>query len=147
VLVDEGRPAGVVLMSARSADLLDWRLGNLCRIAHVRAGPALSRGAARGPIDVNAGRAPSRFLDQVAGEAARLAGERGWERLLIAGDLRRTRPLVNALPSWLRQRAVLGSRHLTEIDGPVLAVAVAERLASEHAEQPVALARAQRSAS
>ena len=155
-LIDEGRPAGVVLTSARSADLLDWRLGDLRRVTHVRAGPALPYGERPGPVVVNAGRAqqitPMRelqarrerethrhFVDHVAGEAARLAGARGWERVLIAGDRRLTRPLADALPNWLRENAVLDSRHLTEVDGPVLAIAVAERLACERAERHLAL--------
>jgi hypothetical protein len=36
---------------------------------------------------------------------------------------------------------VRDSRHLTEIDGPVLAVAVAERLAGERAERHLELVR------
>ena len=36
---------------------------------------------------------------------------------------------------------VLDSRHLTDVDGPVLAIAVADRLASERAERHLALAR------
>jgi hypothetical protein len=162
-LIDEGRPAGVVLTSARSADLLDWRLGDLCRVSHVRAGPALSYGERPGPVVTNAGRAQQtaamrelqarrerethrHFLDQVAEETARLAGGRGWERILIAGDRRLTRPLVDALPNSLGQRARLDSRHLTEVDGPVLAIAVAERLASGRAERHLALARRIRNA-
>jgi release factor family 10 len=153
-LIDEGRPAGVVLTSARSADLLDWRLGNLCRVSHVRAGPALPGGERSGADVANASRTPRRelqarrerethraFVDQVAGEAARLARGRSWERILIAGERRLTRPLFEALPNWLSQNAVLDSRHLTEVDGPVLAIAVADRLASERAERHIALAR------
>ena len=157
-LIDEGRPAGVVLISARSADLLDWRLGHLRRVSHVRGGPALPYGERFGAVVANASRAqqsaPTRertarrdrethrhFVDQVGGEVARLAGARDWERILIAGDRRHTRPLADALPNWLRQNVVLDSRHLTDVDGPVLAIAVADRLASERAERHLALAR------
>jgi hypothetical protein len=157
-LIDEGRPAGVLLISARSADLLDWRLGYLHRVSHVRVGPALAYGERSGAIVANASRAqqsaPTRerdarrerathrhFVDQVAEEAARLAGARDWERILVAGDRRLTRPLTDALPTWLSQNAVLDSRHLTHVDGPVLATAVADRLASERAERHLALAR------
>jgi hypothetical protein len=48
-LIEEGRPAGVVLTSSRSADLLEWRLGDLRRVKHVRAGPALAHGEPPGP--------------------------------------------------------------------------------------------------
>jgi hypothetical protein len=157
-LIDEGRPAGVLLISARSADLLDWRLGYLRRVSHVRVGPALPYGERSGAIVASASRAQQsaptrerdarrerdthrRFVDQVAREAARLAGARDWERVLIAGDRRLTRPLTDALPNWLSQNAVLDSRHLTHVDGPVLAIAVADRLASERAERHLALAR------
>lgn len=162
-LIDEGRPAGVVLTSSRSADLLEWRLGDLRRVSHVRAGPALHHGERPGPVVARAGRAQQitpmreqqsrrererrhRFLEDVAVEAAHLAGERGWERILIAGEQRLTGPLVDALPNWLRQKVVHDSRHLTEVDGPVLAIAVAERLARERTERHLALARRVRNA-
>jgi len=45
-------------------------------------------------------------------------------------------PLVTALPKpATSERVVHDSRHLAEIDGSVLAVAVAERLAGEPAER------------
>ena len=123
-LIDEGRPAGVVLTSSRSADLLEWRLGDLRRVRHVRAGPALAHGGRPGPVVARAGRAQQitpmreqqsrrgrehrhRFLEDVAVQAVHLAGERGWERILIAGDQRLIGPLVDALPNWLRQKVVL----------------------------------------
>jgi hypothetical protein len=162
-LIDEGRPTGVVLTSSRSAELLDWRLGDLRRVSHVRAGPALAHGERPGPVVAQAKRAQQitpmrelhsrrererhhRFLADVAVDATRLAGERDWERTLIAGEQRLIGPLVNALPNRLRQNVVRDSRHLTEIDGPVLAVAVAERLAGERAERQLELVRRVRDA-
>jgi hypothetical protein len=162
-LIDEGRPAGVVLTSSRSADLLEWRLGDLRRVRRVRAGPALAHGERPGPVVARAGRAQQitpmreqqsrrererrhKFLEEVAIDAAQLAGERDWERILIAGDQRLIGPLVEALPNCLRHNVVHDSRHLTEIDGPVLAIAVAERLARERTERHLALARRVRDA-
>jgi hypothetical protein len=69
-VIDEGRPAGVVLTSARSADLLDWQLGDMCRISHVRAGPALASGEAPGPVVARQPRA-TRDADARAAYAAR----------------------------------------------------------------------------
>ena len=162
-LIDEGRPAGVVLTSARSADLLEWRLGDLRRVGHVRAGPALAHGERPGPVVARAGRAQQitpmreqqsrrerecrhRFLKDVAVEAAQFAGDRGWERILVAGEQRLVGPLVDALPNGLRQSVVRDSRHLTQIDGPLLELAVAERLARGRAERHRALARRVRDA-
>jgi hypothetical protein len=156
-LIEEGRPAGVVLTSSRSADLLEWRLGDLRRVKHVRAGPALAHGEPPGPVVAHGWRAQHitpareqqsrrererhhRFLEDVAVEAVHLAGERGWERVLVAGDPRLIGRLVDALPNWLRQNVVRDSRHLTGIDGPVLAFAVAERFARDRAERHLALA-------
>jgi hypothetical protein len=82
-----------------------------------------------------------RFVEQLGGEAVRLARAGGWERLLVAGDGRLTRPLLEALPRWLSKNALRDSRHLTAVDGPVLTIAVADRLASERAERHLALAR------
>jgi hypothetical protein len=162
-LIDEGRPAGVVLTSSRSADVLEWRLGDLRRVRHVRAGPALTHGERPGPVVARAGRAQQitpmreqrsrrecerrhRFLEDVAVETVHLAGERGWERILIAGEQRLIGPLIDTLPNSLRRKVVRDSRHLTEIDGPVLAIAVAERLARERTERHIALARRVRDA-
>jgi hypothetical protein len=47
-LIDRGRPAGVVLTSSRLAELLDWRMGDLHRVTHVRAGPVLEQRRAAG---------------------------------------------------------------------------------------------------
>ena len=124
----------------------------------MRAGPALLHGERPGPVVAQTKRAqhntPMRelhsrnererhhcFLKGVAAEAARLAGDHDWERILIAGDRRSIGPLVNALPNRLRQNVVRDFRHLAEIDGPVLAVAVAERLARERAERHLELVR------
>jgi hypothetical protein len=56
-LIDEGRPTAVVLSSSRSAELLQWRLGDLRRVSHVRAGPALAHGERPGLVVAQAKRA------------------------------------------------------------------------------------------
>jgi hypothetical protein len=86
------------------------------------------------------------LLEQVAAECFRLGEERGWERLLIAGDRRLTGAVADVLPTQLRQTVLIDSRHLTEIDGPVLAIAVAERLGHDRAERHYALAKRARDA-
>lgn len=100
-LLDEGRPAGVVLASAIDARLLEWRLGKLQVLSrlereeleapHERAGqigggppgqfhtPMLEHRQAR-----QRDRA-QRFLDGVADVAGRMAGDRRWERILVSG--------------------------------------------------------------
>lgn len=56
-LIDEGRPAGVILVSGRSADLLGWRLGDLRRVGLVRAEAPALRGQRTEPGIANTGRA------------------------------------------------------------------------------------------
>jgi Bacterial archaeo-eukaryotic release factor family 10 len=147
-LLDEGEPAGVVLTSARQAELLDWRLGELRRLPRVTRAPEEARGHSTTPREQRARRERDRqmrWIDQVAAEVSRLAGEHGWERILISGDERLTRPLVEALPAQLRANALLDAP-LYETDPPALSAAVAERLGQDRAGRNARLSRKVRAA-
>ena len=52
-LLDEGRPAGVVLVSAHAAELLDWRFGDLRPLARVTREFADDGGERPGPLVTN----------------------------------------------------------------------------------------------
>jgi hypothetical protein len=111
-LLDEGRPAGVVLVSAHAAELLDWRLGDLRPLARVTREFADDGGEHPGPLVGERSRRERdremRWMEQVAAEVLHLADEQDWERIVISGDERLTRPLVEALPTRLRDVALLG---------------------------------------
>jgi Bacterial archaeo-eukaryotic release factor family 10 len=161
-LLDEGRPAGVVLVSANAAELLDWRFGDLRSLDPVTRKFADDRGERPGPLVTNsAGARPvtaardqrsrrerdqqMRWMEQVAAEVLHLADEQDWERIVISGDERLTRPLVDALPTRLRDVALLDSRHL-QSDHPALAMDIAERLRQDRAGRNVDLSRRVRTA-
>jgi hypothetical protein len=161
-LLDEGRPAGVVLTSARAAELLDWRLGDLRRLTRVTREFADDAEERPGPIVVSAAGAQfvtrareqrsrrerdrqMRWMEQVAAEVVRLTEEREWERILVSGDERLTVPLVEALPDRLRGVVLLDPRHL-QSDHPALAADVAERLMQDRAGRNVDLSRRVRAA-
>jgi Bacterial archaeo-eukaryotic release factor family 10 len=109
-LLDEGRPGGVVIVSAEAAQLLEWRAGSLqpvCRIeqdyvqaAHERAGQIGGGPAGQYHTPMREQRQSrerhrtQRFLEQVTTVAAELAVERGWERILVSGGERWTDPTV-----------------------------------------------------
>jgi hypothetical protein len=155
-VVDAGRPAGVILINGGSADLLDWRLGQPRRIAHVRPSAPLLRAERPGPVAVHPGRGqqstPMReqrqrrlrahrqqLVEDVAARALELTRSRAWERLLVAGDERVARELFSALPRELRAMATLEGRHLAELEGHGLELALARRLDAARAARDVAL--------
>lgn len=156
-LLDEGRPAGVVLASRGDANLLEWRLGELrwlSRVApreaeapHERSGPvAPSPGGAhttpmREQREARQQNQAHRFVEQVAAAATSLARELGWERVLVSGGERLTEPLVEALPPDLADITIRDARTLAQL-GPVeLAAVVTERLQSDHRQRELLLIR------
>jgi Bacterial archaeo-eukaryotic release factor family 10 len=148
-LLDEGRPAGVVLAAAADARLLEWRLGRLQLLSrleleeleapHERAGqigggppgqfntPMLEHRQAR-----ERDRA-ERFLDRVTAVAASMAGNRRWERILVSGGERWTELVAAKLPGPLHEKAILDTRVLAGLDDGRLLAAVTERLHEDHA--------------
>jgi len=161
-LLDEGRPAGVVLVSAHAAELLDWRFGDLRSLSRVTREFADDGGDRPGPLVTNsAGARPvtaardqrwrrereqqMRSMEQVAAEVLHLADEQDWGRIVISGDERLTGPLVDALPTRLRDVALLDPRHL-QSDHPALAMDIAERLRQDRAGRNVDLSRRVRAA-
>lgn len=147
-LLDEGRPAGVVLASAADARLLEWRLGKLELLSqleqeeleapHERAGqigggppgqfhtPMLEHRQARQRERAQ------RFLPGVAEVAGRMAGDRRWERILVSGGERWTEPVAAKLPEPLHEKVIRDTRVLTGLDEGRLVAAVTERLHEDH---------------
>ncbi|WP_055483271.1 VLRF1 family aeRF1-type release factor [Sphaerimonospora mesophila] len=148
-LLDEGRPAGVILVSGQDARLLEWRLGKLrlvslleqeeAEASHERAGqigggptgqfhtPMLEQRQARQQERAQ------RFLDRVAETATDMMDERRWERILVSGGDRWTQPVAAKLPEALQDRVIQDLRVLTGMDDEGLRSAVTERLHEDHA--------------
>jgi Bacterial archaeo-eukaryotic release factor family 10 len=149
-LLDEGRPAGVVLASRTEARLLEWRLGELIPLQvltselaeppHERSGPVGSRPASRHGTPTGEQRnarerdEAARFIERAAAMASRLARDRGWERLLVSGGEQLTDSLASALPPALQEVALNDRRVLVRLDGPILEEIVTERLTAAHDE-------------
>ena len=149
-LLDEGRAAGVVLVSAEEARLLEWRVGSLqvlrrmeqqyVEAPHERAGQIGGgpEGQFHTPMrDQRQARERDRmqrFLDQVTKAAAELAGDRGWERILVSGGKRWTEPTVARLPQALRDKVFADARVLNGLDDVALAAAVTEWVHEQHTE-------------
>jgi hypothetical protein len=122
-LLDEGRPAGVVIVSADDARLLEWRLGSLRLVSrveheyveapHERAGqigggpPGQFHTPMREQRQARERDRMHRFLDRVTKAATELAGERGWERILVSGH---SRPAPGSVPSRGRPTRDSGPR-------------------------------------
>src|SRR6185295_14466431 len=131
-LLDEGRTAGVVLVSGDEARLLEWRLGRMqlasrmeqeeVEAPHERAGqigggppgqyntPMMEHRKAR-----ERDRA-QRFLDRVAEAVAGLTGERRWERILVSAGDRWTDVLARKLPEQLQDLVLRDTRVLAGLD-------------------------------
>jgi Bacterial archaeo-eukaryotic release factor family 10 len=157
-LLDEGRPAGVVLVSQDEARLLEWRLGEVQELdrmqpavveaPHERSGPVGTSPAPRAYTPKGEQRAARerertlRFLDRVGAFATALAGEHGWERVLVSGGERLTEPLA----ARLKDSLVRDPRLLIQLDEAALSETVTERLRAEHAEREQRLLREVRGA-
>lgn len=149
-LLDEGRAAGVVLVSAEEARLLEWRVGSLQMLRrmerqyveapHERAGQIGGgpQGQFHTPMrEQRQARERDRaqqFLGKVTELAAELASSRGWERILISGGERWTEPTVARFPQALRDKVFPDARILNGLDDGALATAVTEWVHEQHAE-------------
>lgn len=150
-LLDEGRPAGVVLVSAEQARLLEWRLGRLRPLVrmeqeeleapHERAGQIGGGPSGQYHTPMREQRQArqrdraERFLENVVSAAAELAVERRWWRTLVSGGERWTEPVARAFPEHLRDSVIGDRRVLGGLEETPLAAAVTERLHQEYAEQ------------
>lgn len=149
-LLDEGRAAGVVLISAQEARVLEWRAGALqllrrieqpyVQAPHERAGQI--GGGPDGQFNTpmreqRQARDRDRmlqFLDRVADVTADLAGYRGWERILVSGGERWTEPAVARFPRALRDKVFADARIFNGRNDVELAAAVTEWVHDQHAE-------------
>jgi hypothetical protein len=150
-LLDEGRPAGVTVVTAEEARLLEWRLGEVTMVdrmqqgyvqaSHERAGQIGGgpRGQFHTPMreqrESRERDRTHRFLDDVSMRAAELAEKLGWERILVSGGERWTEPLISRFPQTLRDKVVADPRFLHSLDDSALAAAVTEQLYKQHSDR------------
>jgi release factor family 10 len=148
--LEQGRSAGVILVSRDVAEVLEWRHGELVNVACValeaeglraRPGPVATRAARHQQTTPSRERRQRRsrdqrrrFVDRVATEVTEFAIHRGWERAVVSGDDRLTGPLVRALPEPLRENAIHDPRHLIEIESRSLIAIVQQLLERQQAE-------------
>jgi hypothetical protein len=147
-LIDEGRPAGVVLLSRRETNLLEWRAGELkclgripfdeAEASHERSGPV---GPSPSPShstpmqEQREARERSKLqtlLAETATAVAGLAAERGWERVLVSGAERLIEPLIRALPPELRGSAIRDPRALGFLERVELEAEITELLVTDN---------------
>ncbi len=149
-LLDEGRRAGVVIVSAEDARLLEWRLGSLDvlrqleqeyvqapheRTGQIGGGPA---GQYHTPMreqrQARDRERTERLINEAVEVAAALAEERGWERILVSGGDRWTEPTTARFPQSLRDKVFADPRNLSGLDDTALAAGVTERMHAHHKE-------------
>lgn len=147
-LLDEGRPAGVVLVSGDEVRIAEWRVGALRVLSrmeqpyfeapHERAGQIGGgpRGQFNSPVreqrQTRERDLTQRFLDQATGVVAALAGERGWERVLVSGGERWTEPAVASFSQPLRGKVFGDPRNLSSLDETALAATVSAWARDQH---------------
>jgi hypothetical protein len=113
--LDEGRPAGIVALHKRGIRVLEWRLGEAeeldrgeftigGRLWRKKSGPAPAQpqdprhgGQRRDEFEDRVDENRLRFVRQRAREVADFANDRGWDRLVVAGDPRLTKPFADEL--------------------------------------------------
>jgi hypothetical protein len=150
-LLDEGRPGGVVIVSAEGAQLLEWRAGSLqpvCRIEHEYVQAAHERAGQIGGGPAGQYHTPmreqrqsrerhrtQRFLEHVTTVAAELVVERGWERILVSGGQRWTDPTVLSFPAAVRHTVIADDRILNGLNDAALETTVTQRFQRQHKER------------
>lgn len=150
-MLDEGRAAGIVIVSAEEARLLDWRAGILQEVdqmeqeyveaPHERAGQIGGGPAGQYNTPLREQRQArerdrtERFLDQVIAVAAELADERGWERILVSATEHLTELAISRFPQALRDKVFTDTRGINRLDEGAIAEAVTEWVHEQHAER------------
>ncbi len=156
-LLDEGRPAGVALVSGAGCRLLQWRLGRLqalaqwnddyIQAAHERAGqlgggpPGQFHTPVREHRQARAHDRAQRFVADVGSQLSELAEQHDWEYLLLAGGQRWTSVLARRLRPGLRATVIEDQRVLTGLDHADLTQAVSRRLHEAHLQREHRIAR------
>ncbi|MGV0778783.1 MSMEG_1130 family ribosome hibernation factor [Mycolicibacterium elephantis] len=149
-LLDEGRRAGVVVITAEDARLLEWHLGSLRTVQsmeneyvqapHERAGqigggpPGQFNTPVREQRKARERERSERFLDHVVEAAVKVAEENGWQRILVSGGDTWTEAAVSRFPQPVRDRVLADSRVLSGVDDASLARMLTERLHAQHKE-------------
>ncbi|MGV0634841.1 hypothetical protein ABQE69_12820 [Mycolicibacillus trivialis] len=147
-LLDEGRPAGVALVSADEIRIAEWRVGSLRELSrmeqpyveapHERAGQIGGgpQGQYNTPVreqrQTRQRDLTQRFLDQATGVLTALAGERGWERILVSGGERWTERAVGGLAQSLRDKVFADPRNLSGLDEAALTATVSAWAHDQH---------------
>jgi hypothetical protein len=155
-MLDEGRPAGVVQVTANEVGVHEWRLGRLRalsrmqapereasheRAGHIGGGPS---GQFNSPVreqrDARQRELAERFLATAANTVAEFVDERRWEQILLSGDARWTTLVADRLPTKLADMTHQDSRLLSSLQGAELASAVTDRLHEAHVAREQRLA-------
>lgn len=115
--LDEGRPAGMLTLHRHGVRAFEWRLEETEQLAEWSfepdedewrrmTGPTAPNPARGAQVSVNEERYKRRleanrwrFLEGIAVEVGALLDQRRWERLVVFGDPRLTRPFVEVLPA------------------------------------------------
>jgi Bacterial archaeo-eukaryotic release factor family 10 len=159
-LIDEGGQTGVVILSRREANLLEWRLGELRCLRRVAAGEAEAPHERSGPVGSSASSSvatPMReqraarqrnqqqtLLAETAAAISDLADDLSWERVLISGSERLREPLIRALPQRLQDAVVGDTRALARLTRAELEATVTERLLADNRDRELRLIQGMR---
>jgi len=144
--MQRGRAAGVVLLASERAEVLEWRQGQLLVLTQQTLEKDEPRTRAGDQQQRRERDRRRRFTEEVAATVGDVADRRGWDRLLITGGGSVAHPLLRALPSALREQAILEARHLIDLDSVTIERAVGKRLEHHQHEHDLQLVEAIRSA-
>lgn len=156
-VLDEARPAGIVMVSRSGVRLCEWKLGQAAELARWRfepeteewremkskpsrsPSPAQQNTLERDRFERRLDEARRRFLGPVAHGLEGIAAGRDWDRLLLTGDPRLTEAFAQALPKTGRRELVFSERLLEDLDKQALSQAVVDELRAAKRRREVQL--------
>lgn len=159
--LDEGRPAGILLVNSQAVRLLEWTAGQSeeledwgfeltdAQLADIKSGPSPNNPRMHGGGNVNkerfedrVGENRHRFLAAFIEDVNTRAAERGWDRIVVAGAPKVKEEVRELIPSSNGRRIVL-SEHAWDSAAPHQIAAEAwPALRSVHRQREIELVEA-----
>lgn len=150
-LLDEGRPAGVVVMSGTTGRIYRWQLGALALIEQIDDDEVESRREPPGQIgggpagqyhtpavehwQAKENSRARRFARKIADRAAAMVAEQGWDRILVSAGTTWTGMVADLVQAPPELAILQDPRILAGLDDAAFAHAVAEQLHAHHIER------------
>jgi hypothetical protein len=155
---DEGRPAGIVVVHAKGARLLEWRVGEVteletrdfeltdAQLADIKSGPSPSNPqmhgsghVARDKFDDRIDENRHRFMKSVVDDVVAAQQDKGWDRIVVAGAPKIRDDVKGMIPAENGRRVLVAESTWEERAPHEIAADAWPLLRSVHMEREVEL--------